>query len=63
MGNKRRKVNSKKRIRNNYVLGITSGVLIGLLFGLASDNLIPSLVVCGLLGFGMGYAINRTING
>ncbi|MGB0850761.1 MAG: hypothetical protein ACPGTP_05910 [Bacteroidia bacterium] len=63
MGNKSRKINSEKRTRNNNILGVALGVLIGALFGYASGgNMIVSILICGLLGYGMGYAINKTIS-
>ena len=62
MRRKKNKIKSKKvRQRNNYILGLFSGVVFGLLMGYAMENIIAGLVVGVALGFGMGYAINKTI--
>ncbi|MDG2455748.1 MAG: hypothetical protein P8N47_08065 [Bacteroidia bacterium] len=39
------------------------GLLIGVVFGIASGSMIMSIIVCGILGYGMGYAIHKTITG
>ncbi len=63
MGTKSRKINNEKRKRNIYILGIGMGLLIGVVFGLASGSMVASIIVCGILGYGMGYAIHKTITG
>ena len=63
MGTKSRKKKNTNRKRNVYILGIGMGLLIGVAFGIASESMIPSLIVCGILGYGMGYAIHKTITG
>ena len=63
MSTRKRKVNNAKRKKNIYILGIGMGLLVGVVFGLASGSRIPSILVCGLLGYGMGHAIYKTITG
>lgn len=63
MGTKSRKINNEKRKRNIYILGVGMGLLIGVVFGLASGSMVASIIVCGILGYGMGYAIHKTITG
>ena len=63
MGTKSRKKNNVNRKLNIYILGIGMGLLIGVVFGMASGSWIASILVCGLLGYGMGYAIEKTISG
>ncbi len=61
MSTKRRKKNKVNNKRNIYLLGIGMGILVGLLFGMASGNWTLSILICGILGYGMGFAIERTI--
>lgn len=63
MGTKSRKINKEKRKRNIYILGIGMGLLIGVVFGLASGSMVASIIVCGILGYGLGFAIHKTIIG
>jgi hypothetical protein len=50
------------RQRNSYIIGGSLGILAGLIFGYATDNIIISVIICGLLGVGLGHAIYKTIN-
>jgi len=49
------------RQRNSYIIGISIGVLAGIIFGYATESIVVSILVCGLLGLGMGHAIYKTI--
>jgi len=59
-----RKKNSLRlnRQRNSYIIGIFMGVLMGLVFGYGTGSYVLSIVICGLLGFGLGHLIYKTIN-
>ncbi|MEJ6786502.1 MAG: hypothetical protein ACKVLH_03260 [Bacteroidia bacterium] len=61
MSKKNKKSLRFNRQRNSYIIGISIGVLAGIIFGYATDSIIISILVCGLLGFGMGHAIYKTI--
>jgi F0F1-type ATP synthase assembly protein I len=61
MSKKNKKSLRFNRQRNSYIIGISIGVLAGIIFGYATDSIIVSILVCGLLGFGMGHAIYKTI--
>jgi hypothetical protein len=61
MSKKNKKSLRVNRQRNSYIIGISIGVLAGIIFGYATDRIIVSILVCGLLGFGMGHAIYKTI--
>ncbi len=45
--------------RNSYFIGISMGILFGLPFGYSTDNLISSILIYGLLGFGLAHAIYK----
>jgi len=62
MGTKSRKRSIKNKQRNSYIIGATMGILAGIIFGLATQSLVISIIVCGLLGVGLGHAIFKTIN-
>jgi ABC-type uncharacterized transport system permease subunit len=61
MSKKSKKSVNINRQRNSYIIGISMGILFGLIFGYATENLIISTLACGLLGFGLGHAIYKTI--
>lgn len=61
MSKKNKKSLRVNRQRNSYIIGISIGVLAGIIFGYATDTMIVSILACGLLGFGMGHAIYKTI--
>jgi F0F1-type ATP synthase assembly protein I len=61
MSKKRKKSLNVNRQRNSYIIGIAMGVLFGLIFGYATESIIVSTIVCGLLGFGLGHLIYKTI--
>jgi F0F1-type ATP synthase assembly protein I len=61
MSKKNKKSLRVNRQRNSYIIGISIGVLAGIIFGYATDSIIVSILVCGLLGFGMGHAIYKII--
>jgi hypothetical protein len=56
MSKKNKKTLRVNRQRNSYIIGISIGVLAGIIFGYATDSIIVSILVCGLLGFGMGHS-------
>ena len=61
MGKQKKSLRANRK-RNSYLIGIFMGVLMGLVFGYATDSLIVSVIVCGLLGYGLGHLIDKTIN-
>jgi uncharacterized membrane protein YgaE (UPF0421/DUF939 family) len=61
MSKKRKKNLAVNRQRNSYIIGISLGILFGLIFGYSTNSLIISILVCGFLGFGLGHAIYKTI--
>lgn len=61
MGRQKKSLRANRK-RNSYLIGIFMGVLMGLVFGYATDSLIVSVIVCGLLGYGLGHLIYKTIN-
>jgi len=58
----KRKSLRENRQRNSYIIGIFMGILMGVIFGFATDSMVLSILICGLLGFGMGHAIYKTIS-
>jgi len=57
MGKNSRIRNKAKSKKISYMLGIGIGVLMGIVLGMGGSNYIVSIILCGLLGFGMGHAI------
>jgi len=61
MSKKRKKNLAVNRQRNSYIIGVSIGLFFGIIFGYSTDSLIISTLVSGLLGFGLGHAIYKTI--
>ncbi|MDA8886890.1 septum formation initiator [Bacteroidia bacterium] len=62
MGKKNRKISAEKRRRNNYLVGIFSGLIIGVVFGFATSNIIVGIIAGLIIGLGMGHLIHKTIS-